>query len=91
MVRQSIFWKLVGLLLVGGAVSIALLAALAVQVGRAVLSEHEMAALETVRSSRHHYIEKYFRIIRDQTLASCQARLITEATVELGAALRIYS
>ena len=88
MLRNSLSWKLVGLLLIACIGSIAVLAALAVRMGTTVLTEQERAALEAVRSSRQHYIEKYFKIIQGQMFTYCQDRMITEAIIELGAAFK---
>jgi len=88
MARQSIAWKLIGLCFVGCAGSIMALATLAVWKGSTSLSQQQTAALEAVRSSRRHYIEKYFTIIRGQILTFCQDHMIAEATADLGAAFR---
>jgi len=88
MAKQSIAWKLIGLSFVGCAGSISALAALAVWEGSTRLSKQQTAALEAVRSSRQHYIEKHFTIIRGQMVTFCQDHMIAEATTELGTAFR---
>ena len=80
MLKESIAWKLVGLSFVGCAGSIIALATLAVWEGTTSLSKQQTAALEAVRLSRQHYIEKYFTIIRGQMFTFCQDHMIAEAT-----------
>ena len=62
--KNSLSWKLVSLFLAGCIGSIAILATVSVNMGTKILFEREQAALDSVRSSRQHYLEKYFEIMR---------------------------
>ena len=84
--KNSLSWKLVSLFLAGCIGSIAILATMSVNVGTNILFEREQAALDAVRSSRQHYLEKYFEIMRGQMFNFSKNRMVAEATVELGAA-----
>ena len=84
--KYGLSWKLVGLFLAGCIGSIAILAVMSVTVGEQILFEREQAALDAVRSSRQHYLEKYFEIMRGQMFNFSQNRMVAEATAELGAA-----
>ena len=79
----SISWKLIGLIAVGGVITITAIGWVSVATGTAALLRQETNALEAVRRSRTHYIENYFRIIREQMTNYARNDMIVAATADL--------
>ncbi|MEE9245030.1 MAG: HAMP domain-containing protein, partial [Gemmatimonadota bacterium] len=80
MKNWSISWKLIGLMLAGGLVTIAAIGRVSVSTGTRALLEQQTNALEAVRTSRTHFIENYFRIIRAQIVNLARDDMIVQAT-----------
>ncbi|MHC4217337.1 MAG: PAS domain S-box protein, partial [Planctomycetota bacterium] len=84
----SLSRKLIGLTLVGVIGTVALVAWIGVTTGTSTLLDQETHALGAVRTARQHYVENYFRIIREQIFNFSQDRMISEATGDLANAFR---
>jgi PAS domain S-box-containing protein len=82
----SLSRKLIGLTLVGVIGTIALVAWIGVTTGTSALLDHETEALAAVRTARRHYVENYFRIIREQIFNFSRDRMISEAIEEFSEA-----
>ncbi|MEE8313587.1 MAG: response regulator [Myxococcota bacterium] len=86
MKNRKISTKLIALVLAGVVGSIALVGWISATWGTSALLTQQANSLEAVRTSRQHYIENYFNIIREQIFNFAQDEMIIEATEEFAAA-----
>lgn len=72
--------KLIGLTLACAAASIAVVGLLNVRTATSALLDQQARSLEAVRTSRQHYIQHYFKIIREQIYNFGQDEMVIQAT-----------
>ena len=87
----NISTKLTALTLAGVLGSVALLGWLAVTWGNRALLAQQTAALDALRSSRQHSVERYFAIIREQLFNFARDEMIVQATGDFAAAFSAVS